>query len=220
MCRSVSSSAWKPSCSRRAGAEHVRARLLFPGRLISTEVRAVAAHLHAPGMASVPKRFADRALAFNASVSLFRGSACVTRLAISFRAVAATSATASSKAASLDLDGTEKPLSFRTNWSEASRISSSVAGGSKLKSVLMLRHMTWKADVDRCSLAGLQRSVSPSVRSCGFAGGFRSPRARSALRPARPAPAEPARHSRCRAARGGSGFPPRTQPDLGAAQRP
>ena len=34
-----------------------------------------------------------------------------------------------------------KPLSFRTNWSEAARISSSVTGGSKLKSVLMLRHI-------------------------------------------------------------------------------
>jgi hypothetical protein len=30
---------------------------------------------------------------------------------------------------------------LRTNWSEAARISSSVAGGSKLKSVFMLRHM-------------------------------------------------------------------------------
>jgi hypothetical protein len=30
---------------------------------------------------------------------------------------------------------------LRTNWSAASRISSSVAGGSKLNSVLMLRHI-------------------------------------------------------------------------------
>ena len=34
-----------------------------------------------------------------------------------------------------------KPLSFRTNCSEASRISSSVTGGSKLKRVLIFRHM-------------------------------------------------------------------------------
>jgi hypothetical protein len=55
-------------------------------------------------------------------------------------------------AASLDLDGTLNPLSLRTNCNDASRISISVAGGSKLKRVLMLRHMvhifqsgiTWK----------------------------------------------------------------------------
>jgi hypothetical protein len=33
------------------------------------------------------------------------------------------------------------PLSFRTNWSADARISSSVAGGSKLASVLMFRHI-------------------------------------------------------------------------------
>jgi hypothetical protein len=30
---------------------------------------------------------------------------------------------------------------LRTNWRDASRISSGVAGGSKLKSILILRHM-------------------------------------------------------------------------------
>ena len=84
---------------------------------------------------------ADRALAFAASISLLRGSACVTRPAISLRAVAATSSTACSNATSFARDGTENPLSFRTNCKDASRISSSVAGGSKLKRVLMLRHM-------------------------------------------------------------------------------
>jgi len=34
-----------------------------------------------------------------------------------------------------------KPLNLRTNCSDAARISSSVAGGSKLNSVLMLRHI-------------------------------------------------------------------------------
>src|ERR1043165_4092219 len=48
---------------------------------------------------------------------------------------------AASKAAWLALDGVLKPLSLRTNCSEAARISSCVAGGSKLNSVLMLRHM-------------------------------------------------------------------------------
>src|SRR5262245_46712771 len=54
----------------------------------------------------------------------------------------ATSSMARSKAFSLAFDGRVKPLSLRTNWNEAARISSSVAGGSKLKSVLMLRHMS------------------------------------------------------------------------------
>ncbi len=60
---------------------------------------------------------------------------------ISLCAEAATSATARSKAASLAFEGLLKPLSLRTNCSAAARISSSVAGGSKLKSVRMLRHM-------------------------------------------------------------------------------
>jgi hypothetical protein len=41
----------------------------------------------------------------------------------------------------LAFEGTLKPLSLRTNCSDASRISSSVAGGSKLKSVLIFLHM-------------------------------------------------------------------------------
>src|SRR5512140_1647349 len=56
-------------------------------------------------------------------------------------AVAATCSTARSNATSLTFDGTLKPLSLRTNWSDASLISSSVAGGSKLKSVLIFLHM-------------------------------------------------------------------------------
>jgi hypothetical protein len=38
-------------------------------------------------------------------------------------------------------DGRVKPLSLRTNCKAEARISSSVAGGLKLCSVLMLRHM-------------------------------------------------------------------------------
>jgi len=41
----------------------------------------------------------------------------------------------------LAFDGYVNPLSFRTNWRDAARISSSLAGGSKLNNVLMLRHM-------------------------------------------------------------------------------
>src|SRR5437868_14922821 len=45
------------------------------------------------------------------------------------------------KAGSLTLEGRVKPLSFLTNWRADARISSSVAGGAKLCSVLMFRHM-------------------------------------------------------------------------------
>src|SRR4051812_20335181 len=41
-------------------------------------------------------------------------------------------------------EGAVKPLILRTNCSDAARISSSVAGGSKLNRVLMFRHMTSK----------------------------------------------------------------------------
>ena len=52
-----------------------------------------------------------------------------------------TSSTARANATSLALDGVVKPLSLRTNCSEEARISSSEAGGLKLYSVLMARHM-------------------------------------------------------------------------------
>ena len=60
---------------------------------------------------------------------------------MSVRAASATSSIARSNAASFAFEGFEKPLSFLTNCKEDARISSSVAGGSKLKSVLMFRHM-------------------------------------------------------------------------------
>jgi hypothetical protein len=44
-------------------------------------------------------------------------------------------------AASLALDGRVKPDSLQTNWSALARISSSVAGGLKLCSVLVFRHI-------------------------------------------------------------------------------
>src|SRR6185312_12603581 len=43
--------------------------------------------------------------------------------------------------AALAFEGLLKPESLRTNWSAEARISSSVAGGEKLYSVLMLRHI-------------------------------------------------------------------------------
>jgi hypothetical protein len=52
-----------------------------------------------------------------------------------------TSSTARSKASVLACEGFVNPLTLRTYWIADARISSSVAGGSKLWRVLMLRHM-------------------------------------------------------------------------------
>ena len=60
---------------------------------------------------------------------------------MSVRAAAVTSSTARSNAASFAREGFVKPESFRTNCTAAARTSSSVAGGSKLNSVRMLRHI-------------------------------------------------------------------------------
>src|SRR5215470_14397422 len=59
----------------------------------------------------------------------------------SVRAAAEISSMARSNASSFTFEGLVKPLSLRTNCSEAARISSSVAGGSKWKSGLMFLHM-------------------------------------------------------------------------------
>jgi hypothetical protein len=48
---------------------------------------------------------------------------------------------ARSNAARFACEGALNPLSLRTNCKEAARISSSVAGGAKLKSVLMFLHL-------------------------------------------------------------------------------
>lgn len=53
----------------------------------------------------------------------------------------ATSSTAARNRVSFALDGLVKPQIFLTNWREAARISSSVAGGSKLKRVLIFLHI-------------------------------------------------------------------------------
>ena len=61
-------------------------------------------------------------------------------LALSLDAADVTSTTARLNASSFALDGLLKPLNLRTNCSADARISASVAGGSKLNSVLMFRH--------------------------------------------------------------------------------
>src|SRR5689334_17617126 len=90
---------------------------------------------------SYPNRCAARSRAFAASSSRLRGGALVSSETSSFFETAATSSTARSNAASFAFEGLWKPESLRTNCSDAARISSSVTGGWKLKSVLMLLHM-------------------------------------------------------------------------------
>src|ERR1700730_19227229 len=76
-----------------------------------------------------------------ASASRSRGGALVTRDRSNSRAASDTWSTARSKASWFAWEGRVKPLSFRTNCREDAWISSSVAGGLKLCSVLMLRHI-------------------------------------------------------------------------------
>jgi hypothetical protein len=87
------------------------------------------------------KRAAARARALRASTSRSRGGVLATSKSSNSCAASATRSTARPKAGSLAFEGRVKPQSLRTNWSEAARISSSVAGGWKLCRVLMLRHM-------------------------------------------------------------------------------
>src|SRR5256712_14223896 len=94
----------------------------------------------------LPNLSTARARARAASVSRFRGPVSVTSESNRFRAAAVISVTARSNAARLARDGFVKPESFLTNWSDALWISSSVAGGSKLNSVLMFRHMAFSPE--------------------------------------------------------------------------
>src|SRR5262249_30164639 len=88
-----------------------------------------------------PNRTRARSRALAASASRSRAGCLVSSEASSRRATSETSSTAWLNAASLAFEGCVKPLSLRTNCSAEARISSSVAGGSKLNSVRMFRHM-------------------------------------------------------------------------------
>src|SRR5712671_2807483 len=88
-----------------------------------------------------PNLSLDRSFAFSASISRSRAGACVFSEVSRRRAEAVTSATARSNASALACEGLLKPDSFLTNCSAEAWISSSVAGGSKLNSVLILRHI-------------------------------------------------------------------------------
>src|SRR6202011_2808673 len=118
--------------------------------------------LGAIGYADFPNLCAERARARAASVSRSRGPAVVTREAIRFVAAAEISATARSNAASLIFEGALKPLNLRTNCREAFRISSSVAGGSKLKRVLMFLH-TVSPECVRLAYKGARHDESHSL---------------------------------------------------------
>src|SRR6202030_305060 len=78
---------------------------------------------------------------FAASSSRFFGGAVVARECKRRAEIAAISSIAARNEASLAFDGLLKPVIFLTNCSDAARISSSVTGGSKLKRVLILRHI-------------------------------------------------------------------------------
>ena len=80
-------------------------------------------------------------LAFSASTSRLRVGTCVVRDPINLLVTAVVSSTASWKAFSFTFDGLLNPLTFLTNCKHAARTSSSVAGGSKLKSVLIFLHI-------------------------------------------------------------------------------
>src|ERR687898_195756 len=97
--------------------------------------------LPALGQPARPYRSADRARALAASTSRSLGGAVVTSASRSREVTSATSSTAVSNAAWFAADGFVMPLTFRTYWRAAARTSSGVAGGAKLFSGRMLRHM-------------------------------------------------------------------------------
>lgn len=103
------------------------------------------------------KRLRARTCAFRASSSRFRGGALVRSEWIKRLAAAATSSTALLKASSFARDGRVAPLSFRTNWTAAARISSSLAGGSMFARDLIFLHIAGllegshaRSDAGRC----------------------------------------------------------------------
>jgi len=79
--------------------------------------------------------------AFVGPASRFPGDAEVTSESRSFEEASAIRSTASSNAASFTAEGFWNPLILRTYWSAAARISSPVAGASKLCNLLMFLHI-------------------------------------------------------------------------------
>src|SRR5271169_1691509 len=84
-----------------------------------------------------------RAFNFSISSSRFLGCALVSSEWRRRLTTSAISSMAARNWTSLAFDGLLKPLTFLTNWSEATLTSSFVAGGSKLKSVFMFLHIAY-----------------------------------------------------------------------------
>src|SRR3954447_14721730 len=114
-----------------------------------------------------PNLSRDRSRAFSASMSRSRAGAWVCSDASNFRAACETSSTARLNASSLACEGLLKPDSFRTNCSAEAWTSSSVAGGSKLNSVLMLRHMMVLTGID-IAAAARHATITPTGRRASY----------------------------------------------------
>src|ERR1700722_14272880 len=108
----------------------------------------------------------ERAFSLAASSSRFLGEAVVFREWSRRAEAAVISSTAASNWAWLAWEGLVKPLILRTNCSEALRISSSVSGGSKLKSIFMFRHMGTHLWIFRH--AGARLRCPLVLRTCRF----------------------------------------------------
>jgi hypothetical protein len=97
---------------------------------------------------------AARAFLLASSSSRSLGGAFVSSDASRRADTKAISSTAESNDASFAFEGFVNPLIFLTNWSEASRISSSVTGGSKLNKVLIFLHIRHTPRLSQRSASG------------------------------------------------------------------
>src|SRR5450755_4698054 len=89
----------------------------------------------------IPNLSAARAFALAASSSRFFGGALVSSERRRRVEIPAISLIAARNGTSFALEGLLNPLIFLTNWIEAALTSSSVTGGSKLKSILIFLHI-------------------------------------------------------------------------------
>lgn len=136
-----------PGSMRDATSRSLRQSKLDPHQTAGLPQLRQGPHLICPSSASgsgstyAANRCALRALCFAASTSRSFGGAEVMSWPSSLAETSATSSTARSNAEAFACEGLVKPLTFRTYCRAALRTSSSVAGGSKLWSVRMFRHM-------------------------------------------------------------------------------
>src|SRR5580698_7052964 len=97
-----------------------------------------------------------RALALAASSSRFLGSALVSSERRRLVETSVILSIASKNTFSFAFEGLLKPVIFLTNWSEAARTSSSVTGGSKLKSILIFLHIYEVPPFSRSGRTGVE----------------------------------------------------------------